>query len=42
MEGEINIDIEKFEQDKIWDGLKGYVANYNLKTEEIITNYKNL
>lgn len=44
MEGEINITIdkEKFEKDKIWDGLKGYVTNCSLKPEEIIANYKNL
>lgn len=44
MEGEIkvSIDREKFEKDKIWDGLKGYVTNCNLKPEEIIENYKNL
>jgi transposase len=44
MEGEINIviDKEKYEKDKIWDGLKGYVTNCKLKPEEIIANYKNL
>ena len=44
MEGEveISIDKEKFEKDKIWDGLKGYITNCNLKPEEIIANYKNL
>jgi transposase len=44
MEGEIKvaIDNERFEKDKIWDGLKGYVTNCKLKLEEIIENYKNL
>lgn len=44
MEGEITvvIDKEKFESDKIWDGLKGYVTNCKLKPEEIIENYRNL
>lgn len=44
MEGEIKITIdkEKFDKDKIWDGLKGYVTNCNLKPEEIIENYRNL
>jgi transposase len=44
MEGEIKvaIDNERFEKDKIWDGLKGYVTNCTLKPEEIIENYKNL
>lgn len=44
MEGEIivAIDKEKFESDKIWDGLKGYVTNCKLKPQEIIENYRNL
>lgn len=44
MEGEINIaiDKEKYEKDKIWDGLKGYITNCKLKPDEIIANYKNL
>lgn len=44
MEGEINITIdkEKFEQDKKWDGLKGYVTNCNIPAQEIMDNYKNL
>ncbi len=44
MEGEINIaiDKEKYEKDKIWDGLKGYITNCKLKPGEIIANYKNL
>lgn len=44
MEGDIaiSIDKEKFDKDKIWDGLKGYVTNCNLKPEEIMENYKNL
>ena len=40
MEGEI--DYEKFEQDKSWDGLKGYVTNTKLKPKEVIENYRNL
>jgi transposase len=44
MEGEIKITIdeEKFDKDKIWDVLKGYVTNCNLEPKEIIDNYKNL
>ena len=44
MDGEITITIdkEKFEKDKIWDGLKGYITNCELKPEIIIENYKNL
>jgi transposase len=39
---EVEIDYEKFNQDKSWDGLKGYVTNTNLTPEQIMENYKNL
>lgn len=44
MEGEIaiKIDYEKFNHDKCWDGLKGYVTNKNIKDKQVIENYKNL
>ena len=44
MEGEIKIgiDYDKFEEDKKWDGLKGYVTNSKLGPKKIIDNYKNL
>ncbi len=44
MDGEIkvSIDKEKFDKDKIWDGLKGYVTNCKLKPEEILESYRNL
>ena len=44
MEGEIKIaiDMEKFEQDAKWDGLKGYITNTNLTKEQILENYNNL
>ncbi|QTE23602.1 IS1634 family transposase [Polaribacter cellanae] len=44
IEGEIKvtIDRDKFEKDKKWDGLKGYITNCSLNSEEIINNYKNL
>lgn len=44
LKGEIQVEIdkEKFERDKIWDGLKGYITNCDLKPEEIIENYNNL
>ena len=44
MEGEIKvtIDKDKFDKDKIWDGLKGYITNCKLKPEEIIDSYRNL
>ena len=44
MKGDVNIEIdyEKFNQDKSWDGLKGYVTNTKLNSKQIIENYKNL
>jgi len=44
MEGEIKIalDMEKFEQDGRWDGLKGYITNTTLDKEQVIENYNNL
>lgn len=38
----ISIDIEAFEQDAVWDGLKGYVTNTKMTDEEVIANYHNL
>lgn len=44
MEGEVTIDIdyEKFEQDAIWDGLKGFITNTSLTDKEVLENYNNL
>ncbi|MCH7396744.1 IS1634 family transposase [Belliella sp. DSM 107340] len=44
MEGEIKIalDMEKFEQDGQWDGLKDYITNTKLDKEQVIENYNNL
>ena len=44
IEGEvkISIDKEKFEQDAVWDGLKGYLTNSTLSKEAIIENYGEL
>lgn len=39
---EVEIDYEKFNQDKSWDGPKGYVTNTKLTPEQVIENYKNL
>ena len=39
---QVTIDYEKFNQDKKWDGLKGYLTNSELSPEQIIENYKNL
>lgn len=38
----ISIDYKKFEKDKQWDGLKGYITNTNLHNKQIIENYKNI
>lgn len=38
----IEIDYDKFKQDSMWDGLKGYLTNTSLGTDEIIDNYANL
>ena len=44
LEGEITIaiDYKKFNNDKVWDGLKGYITNTKLSNVEVIDNYKNL
>jgi transposase len=44
LEGEVSIDIdyEKFEQDRVWDGLKGYITNTRLSDKQVMENYKNL
>lgn len=39
---DIEIDYEKYKEDGKWDGLKGYITNSNLSTNEIIENYTNL
>ena len=44
MTGELHIEIDyqKFENDQVWDGLKGYVTNTSLKPKQVIENYSNL
>lgn len=44
MEGEVRItlDMDKFEQDGKWDGLKGYITNTTLEKDQVIENYNNL
>ena len=41
LEGEvkITIDYQKFEADRAWDGLKGYLTNATLPKDKIIENY---
>ena len=41
-EVEVEINYEKFEMDKDWDGLKGYITNASMKDELIVENYNNL
>lgn len=39
---DISIDYEKYEADKVWDGLKGYVTNTHLPRKKVIGNYSQL
>jgi hypothetical protein len=38
----ISLDMEKFEQDAHWDGIKGYITNTSLTAKRVVNNYKNL
>ena len=42
--GEVNItiDYEKYKEDSVWDGLKGYVTNTSLSKNKVIENYSQL
>lgn len=44
LEGQINVafDLQKIEEDKKWDGLKGYLSNARLNKNQIIENYQHL
>ena len=44
LEGEttVTINYEVFKTDQVWDGLKGYVTNTNLGTNQVIESYGNL
>lgn len=44
LKGEVTIDIDydKFNDDKCWDGLKGYITNTKFSDKKIIENYTNL
>ena len=44
MEGEvtISIDMDKFNADAAWDGIKAYLTNTDLSKEDVIANYGNL
>ena len=38
----ISIDMDNYNQDTTWDGLKGYITNTDLTKDEIINNYSHL
>ena len=44
MEGDvkISIDMDKYEADAVWDGVKGFVTNTSLPEKEVLANYSNL
>lgn len=44
LEGEltVKIDYEKYQKDRVWDGLKGYITNTKFKPKEIIEHYNQL
>jgi transposase len=44
MTGEVSVEInyEKMEQDKKWDGLKGYLTNSKMTKQEVLENYRSL
>ena len=44
LKNDINVEInyEKFNEDALWDGLKGYITNTNLNPNDVIKNYSNL
>lgn len=44
LDGKINVHLDqsKIEEDKKWDGLKGYVSNARLNKNQIIENYQHL
>jgi transposase len=44
LDGQVNvkIDYQKFEQDALWDGLKGQLTNTKLSNDLVLENYKNL
>lgn len=41
-EATISIDMEAFEKDAAWDGIKGYATNTKLSDEYVLGNYHNL
>lgn len=39
---QVEIDLEKFQRDAPWDGLKGYITNSTLKASEVMDQYREL
>jgi transposase len=44
LEGDVTItlDEKRIEEDKAWDGLKGYITNSRMTPEEVVSNYRQL
>jgi transposase len=44
LQGEVKVEIDedKINEDKQWDGLKGYITNTNLRAKNIVKNYGHL
>lgn len=44
MDGEVKveIDMDKFNADSVWDGIKGIVTNTTIKESEVLDSYSNL
>lgn len=44
LKGELTVEIDemKVEEDKQWDGLKGYITNTRLRTKSVVRNYGHL
>jgi len=38
----VEIDYDKFNNDQVWDGIKGYITNTKINDSEVVQNYKNL
>ena len=38
----VEIDYKSFEEDKKWNGLKGYITNSDLSSKEVMNNYRQL
>ena len=38
----INIDYQKYDNDRKWDGIKGYITNTDLSNDLVVTRYRDL